>query len=935
MSLPSPPPPKNKKTALLIAAALMLAHLTLAAVLLIPGIQYGVLEMQIGSGIILGIALASGVGAVLIQKNRLAQGGWLMIGAVVILTPPLSLFSSGLGWISLIAIPLVVAWVARAMLPSQHFPKAVALGIISGVGALIIDTYGPADRAAMPQSQFIIPAIAVLLGIVAIATIAHNFRHYRLQTKLLIMFLLVSLVPMGLLVFFNNRETRESLIESANQSLLSAGTQTRNRVDAFFQDTETALQSEARLSLIRTYLTSVTEGQPVQPGNVSVALATLHEKDPTHIRTYAILDRSGKVLLSYPRQFYLPYMGVNQEYKNYMQNSMLAGLPYYTPVLFDENDRPVIFFVAPIYHISQANTPVGLLLVQYDGSILQDLVVGQNGLAGPESFGILVDEDQIYLANGQHPELLYKTVAPLPPERFEHLVSVGRLPSQPQEKLTANQEELSEVLSLATPAEPFFTFGDQPAQQAAVTWLDSQVGWQVGFQQPQEVFLTVVREQTRNTIPLILFSAVIVAAASLGAARVIGAPISNLTELVERISAGDLSIQVPVTTKDEIGRLAAAFNAMTAQLRGLLGGLEDQIAARTRELERQAVQLQTAAQVARDVSTLQDLNALLDRVVNLIHDRFGFYHAGVFLLDERQEYAILQAANSEGGKEMLRRGHQLKVGETGIVGYVTSRGEPRIALDVDADTTHFAHPLLPETRSEMALPLIAGGKIIGALDVQSKEANAFDESDIAVLQVLADQLAIAIENSRLLTEVRQTVDELQAAYGATTREAWLKWTRRANKPIGYRYRGLDVEPAPEKPPEAILAIRQGQVITKVAADPAKTGSTLAIPIQLRGQTFGAIQLRIEGDEIPPDLIRLASVIADRLATALESARLYEEVQRRAAQEKISSEIAARIRETLDINTIMKTAVQEIGQKLELHDIAIQIELNEDAAGDKD
>jgi GAF domain-containing protein/HAMP domain-containing protein len=571
------------------------------------------------------------------------------------------------------------------------------------------------------------------------------------------------------------------------------------------------------------------------------------------------------------------------------------------------------------------------LAVQYDASILQDLIVDQNGLAGPDSFGILVDENQVYLANGQNPDLLYKTVAPLPAEEIEHLISIGRLPNLPPDDLTLDQVEFATALDAATPAAPFFTVGTQPAQQVAVTWLDSQTGWQVSFYQPQEVFLAVIREQTRNTIPLILLSAIIVAIASIGATRIICAPIANLTELVEHIAAGNLSIQVPVVTKDEIGRLAAAFNAMTSQIRGLLGGLENQVSERTRELERRAVQLQTAAQVARDVSTLQDLSALLNRVVNLIHDRFGFYHAGVFLLDERQEYAILQAANSEGGKEMLRRGHRLKVGEIGIVGYVTSRGEPRIALDVDADTTHFAHPLLPETRSEMALPLIVGGKIIGALDVQSKAPNAFDESDIAVLQVLADQLAIAIENSRLLTEVRQTVEELETAYGTTTREAWLKWARRANQPVGYRYRGLDVEPAPEKTPETILAIRQGQIITKVAADPAQNGSSLAIPIQLRGQTFGALHLRIEGDDIPPDLVKLTETIADRLATALESARLYEETQRRAVQEQITSEITTRIRETLDINTMMKTAVQEIGQKLDLHDIAIQIELEDDTA----
>lgn len=276
---------------------------------------------------------------------------------------------------------------------------------------------------------------------------------------------------------------------------------------------------------------------------------------------------------------------------------------------------------------------------------------------------------------------------------------------------------------------------------------------------------------------------------------------------------------------------------------------------------------------------------------------------------------------------MLRRGHRLRVGQTGIVGFVTSQGEPRIALDVGTDITHFAHPLLPETRSEIALPLIVGNRIIGALDVQSAEPNAFDEGDISVLQVLADQLAIAIENSRLLAEGRQTVEELQSAYGQFTQESWQRWTQRSAKATGYRYRGAGIEATSEQSPETILALRQGQTITKLPDGLEESESTLAIPIQLRNRTFGAINLHIEGDEIPPDLITLIENISNRLATSLDSARLYEETQKRAAQEQITSEIASRIRESLDIEAVLKTTVQEIGQKLNLHDVSVQIDLN--------
>jgi GAF domain-containing protein len=173
------------------------------------------------------------------------------------------------------------------------------------------------------------------------------------------------------------------------------------------------------------------------------------------------------------------------------------------------------------------------------------------------------------------------------------------------------------------------------------------------------------------------------------------------------------------------------------------------------ETQRRATQLATAAAVARDATAILDVDHLLDETMSLISKQFGFYHAGIFLLDERDEYAVLQAASSEGGRRMLERGHKLRVGEVGIVGYVASTGEPRVALDVGEDTAHFAHPDLPNTRSEMALPLKVQDRVIGVLDVQSTQEAAFSEDDVAVLQTMADQLATAIANARLFEQVQR------------------------------------------------------------------------------------------------------------------------------------------------------------------------------------
>ena len=194
--------------------------------------------------------------------------------------------------------------------------------------------------------------------------------------------------------------------------------------------------------------------------------------------------------------------------------------------------------------------------------------------------------------------------------------------------------------------------------------------------------------------------------------------------------------------------------------------LEDRIADSTAELvttnrrnERRARQFEAIAQVARVIATVQELDALLPRITQVISQQFGFYHVGIFMWDENREFAILMAANSEGGQRMLKRGHKLGIGQTGIVGFVAATGTSRIALDVGADAVFFDNPDLPSTRSELALPLRVGTEIIGVLDVQSTEQNVFQDEDTDVLSTLADQVAIAIQNGRSY----ETTQELGSA----------------------------------------------------------------------------------------------------------------------------------------------------------------------------
>ena len=236
--------------------------------------------------------------------------------------------------------------------------------------------------------------------------------------------------------------------------------------------------------------------------------------------------------------------------------------------------------------------------------------------------------------------------------------------------------------------------------------------------------------------------------------RQISNPIRALTQAALEIGRGNLSAQAQVQTGDETGTLATAFNNMTTQLRDLIGSLEARVEART-------AQLRASAEVARAVSSILDPQELMQQTAELIRERFNFYYVGVFVLDQDQHYAWLRAGTGAAGQKMLASGHRLDAtpGGHSMVGWVCANKRARIALDVGHEAERFANPLLPNTRSELALPLQVGGRILGALDVQSEREAAFEESDVAVLQSMADQIAIALENAHLFSQAQSTIEE--------------------------------------------------------------------------------------------------------------------------------------------------------------------------------
>jgi GAF domain-containing protein len=380
-----------------------------------------------------------------------------------------------------------------------------------------------------------------------------------------------------------------------------------------------------------------------------------------------------------------------------------------------------------------------------------------------------------------------------------------------------------------------------------------------------------------------------------------------------------LTIVRQVIAIRENARLVYELNYASDQLRTNAQILEKRVQERTRELESQTNRLRLTAQIARDAASVRDVNSLLNRATALILERFNLYHTAIFLLDPQREYAILTASPTEAGRQMIAENYKLHMGEQNIIVDVATTGEPVTMLE----GTQISHELLPNTRSEMALPLKVEGNLIGVLDVQSDKPRAFTQDDVAIMQILADQLATAIDRTLLLDRVEQNLSELEQAYGQFTRESWNRFENRTLGLTGYRFDNVRIQPIKEIPAHGDEAIQSGKTVFYDNGAKLQEKSLVAIPINLRGKTIGVVTVQLKEGYSQTTVSTLEAAI-ERLAASLESARLYEEARMRADRELSISRVTTAISASTEYEQILQTTVREIGNLLSDTEVAIQI-----------
>jgi GAF domain-containing protein len=379
-------------------------------------------------------------------------------------------------------------------------------------------------------------------------------------------------------------------------------------------------------------------------------------------------------------------------------------------------------------------------------------------------------------------------------------------------------------------------------------------------------------------------------------------PFQALRSGIERAANANFSQPIRIGRQtDELSSVSLTMNRLSAELERNFTDLEQSIAQRTRELE-------TARDIGTALATIHDVNSIANYIVTLITERFPpIYHTQVFLNDSRRIVAVLVASTGEVGRQLLQRGHQLEIGSRSIIGQVTAHGEAIVALDTQRDSVHKPNELLKDTRSELALPIRTREGVIGALDLQSRQPNAFAESEIKLFQSIADQLGIAIENARLLEASQDRLRQIEELNSLLLLETWQNYGRSRVR------RGAASLVADERAlsPLQQEAIRARSLIEQVGAD----NVTLAVPIMLRGEPIGAVEWVIRRIDYTESTRVLATELVDRLAIAADNVRLIESSQQIAQRERVLNNITGTITQQTDMARILQAAVRELGQAL--------------------
>jgi len=542
------------------------------------------------------------------------------------------------------------------------------------------------------------------------------------------------------------------------------------------------------------------------------------------------------------------------------------GERYISPVYIDDTTfEPLIVVAVPVLDVfgDYQGTLVAEVNLKFMWDLVDRLEVGETGVA------FVVDRQGKLLAFGDVTRVLAG-------ENLSHLNEVAQFLEAGEVKEYEHQGELSTGINGETVLGTYVPLG--------------RPDWAVVTELPAaEAYADVIRNIAASGA-IILIVAALAGLAGIYLARRLAAPLHNLTATVSRIAGGETQLQAAVEGSAEVVQLAEAFNGMTSQLHFLLSSLEEQVQERTAELA-------LSMEVGQRALEMRSLDELLPTITEFIRDRFDLYYTHVYFIDDIGENLVIRAGTGDVGRQLLARRHTLPVGAGSIVGQVAASGQSIVVTNTETSDIHKPNPLLPDTRSELAVPLVVEGQVIGVLDMQSDRAHTFTRENLTVFEAMATQLAISIDSARQWTLSQEAQRRAEEAVRQLTRETWTERLSRDRKGVGFVYDLATITPVSPR-------------------EPATEATGFSAPLVVQSQQIGRLAVAAPPNQSwTEDEQNLIDAVAEQLAQKAENLRLFEQTQDRATREHIARQIADRVRASRDIETALKTAAEELSKAL--------------------
>jgi GAF domain-containing protein/HAMP domain-containing protein len=855
--------------------------------------QYEYWQVWVDAGGVLLAIVCLSVARWLIGRDRLDAAGYTILAAAMLAWAGGELVWAGETGYNLVGGLLLIVVAGMIALPRRWW-SWLAAGALYTLYVAVINRLQPLPRIDVISSSLEMRIawiffIAVLSVVFLWQVVRAYMRIGTIRIRLLVAFvalviLVVLVLGVGLAVGGLSGVQQQVMNQLESVSILKEA-EIETWIDDLHADLGLALLGDEVMDRVFRLLAAGGQGVEDTAANdpVRARLSGVIERGGRYEEIF-VLDRNGRVVLSTD----VAQEGTVQGSQIYFREG-LAG-PYVQSPRYSSTDmRTVVFAARPIK--DGDGDVVGVLAGRASMARLNAIMAERAGL-GETGETYLVGSNQVFVT----------------PTRLGEL----NVYAQPSEGIVQSVQEKQQGVSQ-------YTNHRGEAVVGAYRWLPELNAALLAEQSQAEAF-TPVYTLVGIAAGVGLLAVLIAVGFSLLLTRSIATPLAALAETATEIAAGDLAREATVAQEDEIGTLAWAFNSMTAQLRELISSLEDRVADRTQELEQRSLYLEAAAEVGRAASSILQAEYLMEQVVSLIREEFGLYYVGLFLVDETGEWAVLEAGTGEGESVPLVQQYRVRVRDDSMVGVCIVHGEAQVAQDGGADRDSatmrlaFLEPL--DTGSEAALPLHSRGQVIGALVVQDIQSNAFDQDAIVVLQTMADQVAVALDNAQLFAERQDALEMAQRAYGELSREAWTEILQ-ARPHLGFRSSERGITPvAGDWPTESELALELGHTV--MGDDQDGSGQyVLSVPLHVRGQVIGVLDTYkpVEAGEWTPEEVALLERIAEELDPALEGARLYQDTQRRAAREQTLRQVTERMRQAVDVEVVLQNTVIELAKAL--------------------